>query len=188
MRALGPVALLAAALLVGASDTPVRAQPRQRFIIVGFDGMDPHVADRLMAAGKLPNLAWMRDHGAMRRLQTTNPAQSPVAWSAFSTGMNPGKTRIYDFLRRNPVNYYPDFSTVTVRRGKFAFGIIPTRAPAVINNRQGETFWRLASARGVQTAVLEAPIDFPPERLQNGVLLSGLGVPDIRGTMGTFSR
>ena len=187
MRILGPVALLAALLLVATSDTPVPAQPRERFIIVGFDGMDPRVADRLMAEGKLPNLAWMRDHGAMRRLGTTNPAQSPVAWSAFSTGMNPGKTRIYDFLKRNPVNYYPDFSTVTVRRARFAFGFIPTRAPAVLNNRKGETFWGLASARGVPTAVLEAPIDFPPERLQNGVLLSGLGVPDIRGTMGTFS-
>jgi predicted AlkP superfamily phosphohydrolase/phosphomutase len=39
----------------------------------------------------------------------------------------------------------------------------------------------------VRTAVLEAPINFPPEKLQTGVLLSGLGVPDIRGTMGTFS-
>jgi predicted AlkP superfamily phosphohydrolase/phosphomutase len=187
MRILGPVALLAALLLVATSDTPAPAQPRQRFIIVGFDGMDPLMADRLMAEGKLPHLAWMRDHGAMRHLETTNPAQSPVAWSAFSTGMNPGKTRIYDFLKRNPVNYYPDFSTVTVRRGKFALGLIPTRAPQVINNRQGETFWHIASSRGVQTAVLMAPIDFPPERLQNGVLLSGLGVPDIRGTMGTFS-
>jgi predicted AlkP superfamily phosphohydrolase/phosphomutase len=165
----------------------VPAEPRERFIIVGFDGMDPRVAERLMADGRLPNLAALRDRGAFRRLETTNPAQSPVAWSAFSTGMNPGKTRIYDFLKRNPATYYPDFSTATVRRAKFAFGIIPTRMPSVINNRQGTTFWQLASRRGVKTAVLEAPINFPPERLQNGVLLSGLGVPDIRGTMGTFS-
>jgi predicted AlkP superfamily phosphohydrolase/phosphomutase len=179
--------LLSALLFAASSDAPVPAQPHERFIIVGFDGMDPGVADRLIAQGKLPNLAWMRQHGAMRALRTTNPAQSPVAWSAFSTGTNPGKTRIYDFLKRNPDTYYPDFSTVTVRRGQFAFGFIPTRAPSVINNRQGETFWQIASSRGVRTAVLEAPICFPPEKLQTGVLLSGLGVPDIRGTMGTFS-
>ena len=123
----------------------------------------------------------------MRRLQTTNPAQSPVAWSAFSTGMNPGKTRIYDFLRRDPNTYYPDFSTVTIQRAKFILGFLPIRRPSVTNNRKGTTFWQLASSRGIRTAVLEAPINFPPERLQNGVLLSGLGVPDIRGTMGTFS-
>lgn len=187
MRILGPVALLAALLLVAITDTPVPAEPRERVIVVGFDGMDPRVAERLMAEGKLPNLASLRDRGSFQRLETTNPAQSPVAWSAFSTGMNPGKTRIYDFLKRNPVTYYPDFSTVTVRRGQFALGLIPTRLPSVTNNRQGTTFWQLASRRGVKTAVLEAPVNFPPERLQNGVLLSGLGVPDIRGTMGTFS-
>jgi len=187
MRILGPVAVLAALAFIGSSDTPLPAQPHERFIIVGFDGMDPVVAERLISEGKLPHLAWMKEHGAMRLLHTTNPAQSPVAWSAFSTGSNPGKTRIYDFLRRNPATYYPDFSTVTVRRGKFALGFFPTRAPVVINNRQGTTFWQIASSRGVKTAVLEAPINFPPERLQNGVLLSGLGVPDIRGTMGTFS-
>jgi len=187
MRIAGPVALLVAIAFLAGSDTPLPAQPRERVYILGFDGMDPRMAERLMAEGKLPNLAWMKEHGAMRKLATTNPAQSPVAWSAFSTGMNPGKTRIYDFLKRNPNTYFPDFSTVTIRRGKFALGFLPTQAPSVINNRKGTTFWQIASGRGVRTAVLEAPINFPPEKLQNGVLLSGLGVPDIRGTMGTFS-
>ncbi len=187
MRIVGPVALLALLAAVAISDTPIRAEPAARVYILGFDGMDPEMADRLIAEGKLPHLAWMKEHGAMRRLATTNPAQSPVAWSAFSTGMNPGKTRIFDFLRRNPYTYYPDFSTVTIQRGKFAFGFLPTKAPTITNNRKGTTFWQIASTHGVRTAVLEAPINFPPEKLQNGVLLSGLGVPDIRGTMGTFS-
>jgi predicted AlkP superfamily phosphohydrolase/phosphomutase len=183
------IALILAAALAGVafSDSPSRAAPRERVYILGFDGMDPDVVDRLIAQGKLPNFAWMKQHGAMRRLGTTNPAQSPVAWSSFSTGMNPGKTRIYDFLRRNPETYFPDFSTVSVERGKFAMGFIPTKAPRITNNRKGATFWQIASRHGIKTVVLEAPIDFPPEELQNGVLLSGLGVPDIRGTMGTFS-
>ncbi len=169
------------------SDAPVRAAPRERIYILGFDGMDYHVTERLLAEGKLPNLARMKNQGAMRRLETTNPAQSPVAWSTFSTGMNPGKTRIYDFLRRNPKTYYPDFSTVTVQRGRFAFGFFPTRAPKIINNRKGTTFWAIAARKGTKATILQAPINFPPESLPNGVLLSGLGVPDIRGTMGTFS-
>lgn len=188
MKTWGAVALLA--LLVASftlTDSPVRASPRERIYIIGFDGMDFAMTERLLAAGKLPNLAWMKEHGAMRRLETTNPAQSPVAWSTFSTGMNPGKTRIYDFLRRNPKTYYPDFSTVTVQRGRFAFGFLPTRAPKVTNNRKGTTFWALAAAKGIKATILQAPINFPPEPLPHGVLLSGLGVPDIRGTMGTFS-
>jgi predicted AlkP superfamily phosphohydrolase/phosphomutase len=187
MRITIPVALLAALALFLPSDSAMRAEPRERIYILGFDGMDPRIAEKLMAEGKLPNLSWMKEHGAMRPLMSTNPAQSPVAWSAFSTGMNPGKTRIYDFLKRNPNTYFPDFSTVTIRRGKFALGFLPTRAPTVTNNRKGTTFWQIASGRGVKTAVIEAPINFPPEKLPKGVLLSGLGVPDIRGTMGTFS-
>ncbi|MGE5175508.1 MAG: alkaline phosphatase family protein, partial [Hyphomicrobiales bacterium] len=187
MRFLGPLALLVALALVVASDSPLPAQNRERVYVLGFDGMDPLVVDRLMAEGKLPNLQWMKEHGAYHPLATTNPAQSPVAWSSFSTGMNPGKTRIYDFLRRDPNTYFPDFSTVTVERPKFLLGFIPIRPPKVVNNRKGTTFWQDASRKGIKTAVIEAPINFPPEALQNGVLISGLGVPDIRGTMGTFS-
>ena len=78
----------------------------KRVVVLGFDGMDPGMANRLIAEGKLPNLAWMKQHGAMRVLKTTNPAQSPVAWSAFCTGSNPGKTRIYDFLKRTSLIEY----------------------------------------------------------------------------------
>src|SRR5258706_7566424 len=190
MRFRGPAAapaLLASLALLAASDTPTRAATRERVYILGFDGMDPDMVDRLIAQGRLPNLAWMKQHGAMRRLGTTNPAQSPVAWSSFSTGMNPGKTRIYDFLRRNPATYYPDFSTVTVERGRFAMGFLPTRAPRITNNRKGTTFWQIASRHGVQTAVLEAPIDLPPQELPNGGLLFRHGGPGIRRTIGTFS-
>jgi predicted AlkP superfamily phosphohydrolase/phosphomutase len=193
MRSRGAITLVATFALVLSlfllvrSDARVGAAPRERIYILGFDGMDFHVTERLLAEGKLPNLALMKNQGAMRRLETTNPAQSPVAWSTFATGLNPGKTRIYDFLRRNPKTYYPDFSTVTVQRGRFAFGFFPTRAPKVINNRKGTTFWAIAARNGTKATILQAPINFPPEPLPNGVLLSGLGVPDIRGTMGTFS-
>ena len=90
-----PLALLATAILLGItiSDTPTPAQTRERVYILGFDGMDPDVVDRLIAQGKLPNLAWMKQHGAMRRLETTNPAQSPVAWSSFSTPCAPRAPR-----------------------------------------------------------------------------------------------
>jgi hypothetical protein len=124
--------------------------------------MDPDMVDRLIAQGKLPNLALMKRQGAMRRLGTTNPAQSPVAWSSFSTGMNPGKTRIYDFLRRNPDTYFPDFSTVSVERGKFAMGFLPTKAPRITNNRKGTTFWQIASTS-------------PPRSYRMGYSCPGLG-------------
>ncbi|MGB9105401.1 MAG: alkaline phosphatase family protein, partial [Terriglobales bacterium] len=77
----------------------------KRVIIIGFDGMDPELAERFMQAGRLPNLQRLRDNGTFRPLRTTVPAISPVAWSSFQTGCNPGKHNIYDFFNRNLGNY-----------------------------------------------------------------------------------
>ena len=72
-----------------------------KLIFLGLDGLDPAVTEKLLAEGKLPNLARLRDSGSYRRLRTTYPALSPVAWSTFATGVNPGKHNIFDFLNRD---------------------------------------------------------------------------------------
>src|ERR1051326_8573725 len=77
-----------------------RAKVRKA-IVLGLDGFDPSVAERLMDAGKLPNLATLRAAGSYHRLRTTFPALSPVAWSTFATGVNPAKHNIFDFLDRD---------------------------------------------------------------------------------------
>ena len=43
-----------------------------------------------------------------------------------------------------------------------------------------------AGNAGVRPSILTVPVTFPPEQIPNGELLSGLPLPDIRGTMGTF--
>ena len=73
---------------------PRRARVRKA-IFLGFEGFDPVVAEALMAEGKLPNLARLRDEGSYRRLRTTNPALPAVAWATFATGVNPGMHRVF---------------------------------------------------------------------------------------------
>src|SRR5713226_4030849 len=73
----------------------------RRVIIVGFDGLDPDLARRWMGEGKLPHFDKLRQMGTFRTLETTHPPISPVAWSTFLTGVNPGKHNIYDFLARD---------------------------------------------------------------------------------------
>src|SRR5437763_2395750 len=70
----------------------------KRVVIVGFDGMDPELANRFMDEGRMPHFSQMREIGTFRPLRTTFPPISPVAWSTFQTGVNPGKHNIYDFL------------------------------------------------------------------------------------------
>ena len=87
----------------------------KRAIILGFDGMDPELTERFIAEGKLPNLAKLRDQGTFAKLQTTFPPISPVAWSTFMTGVNPGKHNIYDFLARDLSNYLPSCPRLRLR-------------------------------------------------------------------------
>src|SRR5438874_1461288 len=56
----------------------------------------------MLARAELPNLAKIRAGGNYTRLKTTYPAQTPVAWSSFATGTNPGGHGIFDFISRDP--------------------------------------------------------------------------------------
>src|SRR6476646_6078379 len=82
----------------------------QKVIVLGFDGVDARYTEKWMDEGKLPNMARLRAAGTFRPLLPTTPAQTPVSWSTFSTGIDPGRTGIFDFLRRNPKNYLPVFA------------------------------------------------------------------------------
>src|SRR5690349_13173280 len=68
----------------------------RRMIILGIDGMDPVILNRLMDEGKLPHFRKLQTEGDFKPLATTMPPQSPVAWSTFITGMDPGRHEIYD--------------------------------------------------------------------------------------------
>src|SRR5688572_10604653 len=77
-------------------------EPPKRVVVLGIDGADAAVFEDLMARGRMPRMRALAEKGCYGRLATTNPAQSPVSWASFSTASNPGKTGIYDFLRRDP--------------------------------------------------------------------------------------
>ncbi|HUT04386.1 MAG TPA: alkaline phosphatase family protein [bacterium] len=159
---------------------------RQKVIIVGFDGVSPYLLEPWAEKGLLPNVRKLMRLGGYRRLGTTNPPESPVAWASFNTGCNPGKHGIFDFLRRDPKTYVPSIAIAQPKRPRFLFGLIPISPPGAICGRQGKTFWKIASEHRIRTTVLLAPVSFEPEELEGGYVLSGLGVPDLRGTQGTY--
>ncbi len=161
----------------------------ERAAIIGFDGMDPELVTRWMDAGKLPNLTRLRETGTFRKLATTFPPISPVAWSTFLTGVNPGKHNIYDFLARDPASYRPFLSSAQIRESKRRLRIgkfsLPFGRPQIRLLRKSKPFWNFLGDAGVFSSVLRVPITFPPEKFQ-GVLLSGMCVPDLCGSQGTF--
>ena len=147
-------------------------------VVVGLDGFDPKLVEPLLATGQLPNLARLRAQGGYAPLRTTYPAQTPVAWSTFATGANPGRHGIFDFVRRDPQTYLPDLSLTRFER-KAAY--LPPRA---VNLRRGTPVWTLLSAAGIPSSILRCPCTFPPDDIR-GRMLSGMGVPDLRGGLGT---
>jgi len=78
-------------------------------------------------------------------LPTSNPPQSPVAWSDFATGTGPGEHGIYDFLRRDPATHLPDFSIsrfVPLQSFLDLFGMkLPLDDGEIIKGRISTPFW-----------------------------------------------
>jgi len=172
------------------SNRALKRAKARRVVVLGLDGLEPTLAERFMDEGVLPNLAALRERGCYGRLGTTCPPLSPVAWSSFATGTNPGKHNIFDFIARNPLNYHPRQSSVSVREGsrKLRLGrlVLPLSRPRIIGLRKSKPFWNVLGEQGIFSAVLRVPITFPPDRFR-GVQLSAMCVPDLRGTHGTFS-
>ncbi|HEX9706496.1 MAG TPA: alkaline phosphatase family protein, partial [Steroidobacteraceae bacterium] len=183
-------AITAAAQPQGAISWPGPGERRPgRTIVLGFDGMDPVLARRWMDKGILPNFRRLAERGSFQPLPTTNPPQSPVAWASFATGTNPGAHGLFDFLKRNAESYAPEYAIAHTaddgRKLEFLGLSIPLSEPTVVNARVGKPFWSAAEEAGLRASVLRVPVTFPPDDITR--MLSGMGVPDLLGTQGTFT-
>jgi predicted AlkP superfamily phosphohydrolase/phosphomutase len=166
------------------------ANASRKVIILGIDGLDPDLLTKFMAEGKMPNFARLSEQGSFRRLTTSIPPQSPVAWSNLITGMNAGGHGIFDFIHRDPKTFELYFSTSKVEGPKHSFHIgnwvVPLGSGSAEQLRQGKAFWEILDEQHVPNYVYRIPANFPPIAAK-GKTLSGMGTPDLRGTYGTFT-
>jgi predicted AlkP superfamily phosphohydrolase/phosphomutase len=126
MAALVGLAALAPAPTAAAAAVAAQAAPEsgaaRKLVILGFDGADANMTRRWMDEGKLPHLAALRQQGTFAPLLSTIPSQTPVSWSTFSTGLNPGRHGIFDFLKRDPQTYHPSFAAFDQKVEPFLWG------------------------------------------------------------------
>lgn len=159
-------------------------------IILGFDGMDYALTKRMLSEGKLPNFAKLRETGCFKPLRSTIPPISPVAWSSFQTGVNPGKHNIFDFLTRDRLTYAPRLSSTDIKgpARKLSIGkyVLPLGKSDIRLLRKAIPFWKILGDHGIFSSIIRVPITFPPEKFY-GVQLSAMCVPDLRGSQGIFS-
>jgi predicted AlkP superfamily phosphohydrolase/phosphomutase len=157
-----PVSLLAAALAAAAPAAAAPAAPATgRVVILGFDGVDSAIVEKMMAEGRLPRLSELRARGGYSPLTPTVPAQTPVSWATFSTGLDPGGTQIFDFLKRDPANRIPTFAVAEETTAPLLLG--KSNAPA-------------AAAAAAAILLVPAAILLAKRRRIAGAVLAVLGI------------
>ncbi len=170
---------------------PYKNAMTKKVVILGLDGMDPGLTTKFMREGRLPNFQKLAEKGVFRPLDTSLPSMSPVAWSTFATGTDASHHCIYDFLTRDPCTYGPMLSSTDIGSAKKVVNIgrymIPIGKPRMRLLQKSQHFWKLLGEKHIFSIIQRVPITFPPVPFKNGLLLSGMCVPDLRGSQGTFS-
>jgi predicted AlkP superfamily phosphohydrolase/phosphomutase len=203
-------AAAAAAIAVGLDMRPVYAakrkqssiNPGKKVIVIGIDGMDPRLSEKMMSEGQLPNFDKLRKQGGYSRLGTSMPPQSPVAWANFINGAGPGSHGIFDFIHRNPERQCaPFFSAAETIPGEgyleigehklqLDFWPFNHKQAMTLLRRQGIPFWDYLDEAGIRSVFYNLPSNYPPSPSKHGKhrCLSGMGTPDLLGTYGTYQH
>ncbi|MCH9022475.1 MAG: alkaline phosphatase family protein, partial [Planctomycetes bacterium] len=178
------------------------ASSAKKVIVIGFDGMDPRLSERMMDAGQLPTFEMLRKQGGYSSLATSNPPQSPVAWASFINGAGPGSHGIFDFIHRDPSKQCePFYSAAQTVAGEGYWEIGDYRIPlnfwpfnhkpsATLLRREGMPFWNYLDQAEIRSQFYNLPANYPPTPSRYGYhsCLSGMGVPDLLGTYGTYQH
>lgn len=143
-----PGLALAAALLAAACGSerpraiPAPGAERAPWIVVGVDGGERRVIERLWQRGELPNLAAIAGRGVFTDLATDYGA-SPVIWTTIATGVPPSRHGIADFV-------------VATGSGDVPVSSAARRAPAL---------WEMLTRAHRRVAVLGWWATWPAERV-----------------------
>jgi predicted AlkP superfamily phosphohydrolase/phosphomutase len=127
-----------------------------KVMLIGIDGATFRIIEPLVKAGKLPTIGRLMREGVHGELRSTVPVVSPVAWTSFMTGKNPGKHHIYDFMHKLPQSYRFRINSALDRKAK--------------------AFWVTLSEFGKKVCVAGVTATYPPDPV-NGLMVSGLGTP-----------
>jgi predicted AlkP superfamily phosphohydrolase/phosphomutase len=107
--------------------------------------------------GTMPSFRALVDEGSLRRMASSIPEVSSVAWSSVITGVNPGEHGVFGFTDIAPGTYRTTFPNSSHLKAK--------------------PFWeREGSGRSV---IINVPTTFPAREM-NGVLIAGFVALDLK--------
>ena len=124
-------------------------------VIIGLDGVPFGMLKDFAETGIMPNTAELISSGIFKKMYSSIPEISSVAWSSMITGQNPGQHSIFGFTDLHPNSYkmrFPNF-----------------------NDLKSPPFWSLAKDKSV---IINVPSTYPVKDM-NGVHISGFVSIDI---------
>ncbi len=127
---------------------------QRKVVVIGLDGVPFSLLEYLFDTGHMPHLADIAKQGSFRRMLTSLPAVSSVAWTSFMTGKNPGEHGIFGFT--------------DLRTGEIAL-----RLPS-FDDIQQPVLWH--TANDINSIVVNLPFTYPARPLR-GVLIAGFVAP-----------
>jgi tetratricopeptide (TPR) repeat protein len=157
----GLIAVLAALAVLG---WRARRPAGPRVLLVGIDGADPQILDRLVADGRLPTFARLRREGAYGRLRSREPLLSPIVWTTIVTGRKAQDHGVLDF-----VEIGTDGGPVPITSGR----------------RRVAALWNVASEHGLRTGFVGWYGSFPAERVQGFQVSDRLAFHQVRSRRAT---
>jgi len=129
------------------------AGARRQVVVIGLDAAPWHYVDRLIAEGRMPNLARILREGARATLRSVETQVTPPAWTALFTGYRPERSGVYSFGYWDPAS--EDFPSANGDDVEVPF------------------VWEAASRAGLEVAVANVPMTYPV-RPVNGIMVSGM--------------
>ena len=165
----------------GSGETRRGPPPASRVLILALDAATWSVADPLLAAVRMPNLAGLIERGVRAPLATLEPTVSPAIWTTVATGKRPADHGILGFdgvpgmtmktlpntsMRRTKAfwNILPDWDTIVWVVGWWVtWPADPVPAPGyIVSDRFAYT--RMEAAVHAEALSLEDV--YPPELLE----------------------
>ena len=122
----------------------------KRLVIIGLDGVPHRLLDDLSKKDVMPNTGALIEKGVFKKMQSSIPEVSSIAWSSIITGSNPGQHSIFGFT---------DFPWGTYRLSFPNF-----------RDLKVEPFWRREDSG--RSVVINVPSTYPAKSL-NGVHIAG---------------
>jgi tetratricopeptide (TPR) repeat protein len=195
IRAVVPRKILVS-LLLGALVTCARKRDAApRVLLIGVDGAEMEIVDRLIAAGKLPTFARLKKEGASGRLRSAEPLLSPIVWTSIATGRAPQDHGVFDFVEVTPSG---EAAPITSARRKVAAlwniagdfgkssGFIGWYASYPAEKVKGFVVSDRVAFHQVKSAGAAKGATFPEELAQDLTKEFGAPAPDLASTKARF--